>query len=136
MKDSWGGNRGGLQELLPPLTIHEAAVEAARCLMCFDAPCTHADRKSTRLNSSHLVISYAVFCWKTKTMDGEHRRSGDAGVDLRRERAHLLVSRRHPAALRDPRAPLHALELRAHFFFRAPPNNLLHTLSLHAALPI
>src|SRR5256885_10563138 len=22
------------------------------------------DRKSTRLNSSHLVISYAVFCWK------------------------------------------------------------------------
>src|SRR5256885_2521504 len=29
----------------------------ARCL---------ADRKSTRLNSSHLVISYAVFCLKKK----------------------------------------------------------------------
>src|SRR5256885_12869653 len=28
---------------------------------------THrADRKSTRLNSSHLVISYAVFCLKKK----------------------------------------------------------------------
>src|SRR5688500_19566515 len=25
------------------------------------------DRKSTRLNSSHLVISYAVFCVKKKT---------------------------------------------------------------------
>src|SRR5256885_4772235 len=25
-----------------------------------------ADRKSTRLNSSHLVISYAVFCLKKK----------------------------------------------------------------------
>src|SRR5256885_12848232 len=25
-----------------------------------------ADRKSTRLNSSHLVISYAVFCFKKK----------------------------------------------------------------------
>src|ERR1039457_2656450 len=25
-------------------------------------PCQHLDRKSTRLNSSHLVISYAVFC--------------------------------------------------------------------------
>src|SRR5688500_19998570 len=24
------------------------------------------DPKSTRLNSSHLVISYAVFCWKKK----------------------------------------------------------------------
>src|SRR2546426_6622571 len=27
----------------------------------------HLDRKSTRLNSSHLVISYAVFCLKKKT---------------------------------------------------------------------
>src|SRR5256885_4506108 len=27
---------------------------------------TEADRKSTRLNSSHLVISYAVFCLKKK----------------------------------------------------------------------
>src|SRR2546426_5249569 len=27
---------------------------------------THIDRKSTRLNSSHLVISYAVFCLKKK----------------------------------------------------------------------
>src|SRR5947207_10699579 len=26
------------------------------------------DRKSTRLNSSHTVISYAVFCLKKKTM--------------------------------------------------------------------
>src|SRR5256885_9125891 len=26
------------------------------------APAIHKDRKSTRLNSSHLVISYAVFC--------------------------------------------------------------------------
>src|SRR5256885_6845629 len=34
------------------------------------AGCPHrrrsADRKSTRLNSSHLVISYAVFCLKKK----------------------------------------------------------------------
>src|SRR5260221_173725 len=27
---------------------------------------THGDRKSTRLNSSHTVISYAVFCLKKK----------------------------------------------------------------------
>src|SRR5699024_12710753 len=26
------------------------------------------DRKSTRLNSSHVSISYAVFCWKKKTL--------------------------------------------------------------------
>src|SRR5256885_10018018 len=29
---------------------------------------SRADRKSTRLNSSHLVISYAVFCLKKKTI--------------------------------------------------------------------
>src|SRR2546426_5876039 len=28
--------------------------------------CGYQDRKSTRLNSSHLVISYAVFCLKKK----------------------------------------------------------------------
>src|SRR5256885_12949082 len=29
---------------------------------------SHEDRKSTRLNSSHLVISYAVFCLKKNTL--------------------------------------------------------------------
>src|SRR5205807_7863536 len=32
------------------------------------------DRKSTRLNSSHLVISYAVFCLKKKTTCKKVRR--------------------------------------------------------------
>src|SRR5256885_6356421 len=31
-----------------------------------------ADRKSTRLNSSHLVISYAVFCLKKKKKTIRH----------------------------------------------------------------
>src|SRR5215467_630124 len=31
-----------------------------------DTPHKRGDRKSTRLNSSHLVISYAVFCLKKK----------------------------------------------------------------------
>ena len=31
-----------LGELLPPLTDHEALIEANRCLFCYDAPCTHA----------------------------------------------------------------------------------------------
>jgi dihydropyrimidine dehydrogenase (NAD+) subunit PreT len=31
-----------LGELLPPLSRNEAAVESERCLMCYDAPCTHA----------------------------------------------------------------------------------------------
>src|SRR5258708_28224475 len=31
-----------------------------------DAKAENADRKSTRLNSSHQIISYAVFCLKKK----------------------------------------------------------------------
>src|SRR5260221_751494 len=31
------------------------------------------DRKSTRLNSSHTVISYAVFCLKKKKIDQRHQ---------------------------------------------------------------
>src|SRR5256885_3245235 len=34
------------------------------------------DRKSTRLNSSHLVISYAVFCLKKKNTPPKHRLDG------------------------------------------------------------
>src|SRR5256885_3158807 len=36
-------------------------------------PTQAKDRKSTRLNSSHLVISYAVFCLKKKTPIIDHR---------------------------------------------------------------
>src|SRR5256885_5055674 len=35
---------------------------------------TPADRKSTRLNSSHLVISYAVFCLKKKNYKRRYSR--------------------------------------------------------------
>src|SRR5256885_8995627 len=38
----------------------------ARVSLKGDAICACLDRKSTRLNSSHLVISYAVFCLKKK----------------------------------------------------------------------
>src|SRR5262245_65028841 len=35
-------------------------------------PLSALDRKSTRLNSSHLGISYAVFCLKKKKIYGTH----------------------------------------------------------------
>src|ERR1039458_7154478 len=37
------------------------------------ADTVHRDRKSTRLNSSHLGISYAVFCLKKKRRTGPSR---------------------------------------------------------------
>src|ERR1039458_3825723 len=38
----------------------------AHLLAAWDAEVHETDRKSTRLNSSHLGISYAVFCLKKK----------------------------------------------------------------------
>src|SRR5207247_10135748 len=38
------------------------------------APATWADRKSTRLNSSHEWISYAVFCLKKKKKKSHKKR--------------------------------------------------------------
>src|SRR5438874_9323958 len=46
------------------------------------APILHLDRKSTRLNSSHVEISYAVFCLKKKK-----------AIDLRR--IHVLLGHRN-----------------------------------------
>src|SRR5438034_4184849 len=41
-------------------------VAALDVLPVLELPSPHRDRKSTRLNSSHTVISYAVFCLKKK----------------------------------------------------------------------
>src|SRR3989454_1722907 len=43
-----------------------AGPRAGRPACATGGTCRVTDRKSTRLNSSHLVISYAVFCLKKK----------------------------------------------------------------------
>src|SRR2546426_8478002 len=47
-------------EIAGPTSLNVQLVIAA------EAQVVNVDRKSTRLNSSHLVISYAVFCLKKK----------------------------------------------------------------------
>src|SRR5256885_11882636 len=47
-------------------TVFEEASSAFQPLLDLKAEMHDIDRKSTRLNSSHLVISYAVFCLKKK----------------------------------------------------------------------
>src|SRR5438034_4849745 len=61
-------DRHGLVDRHPPLHAREAARRAALALVERDlaVPGRGVDRKSTRLNSSHTVISYAVFCLKKK----------------------------------------------------------------------
>src|SRR3712207_7788628 len=50
-----------------------------------DDPEARADRKSTRLNSSHANISYAVFCLKKKKKKERHRVSAWRGRSARTE---------------------------------------------------
>src|SRR5207244_4586064 len=54
----------------PPSLARGAAVFREQCVQCHGPT---GDRKSTRLNSSHQIISYAVFCLKKKIKHGrEH----------------------------------------------------------------
>src|SRR5690625_7089689 len=54
-----------LQELQEQLPGAQQAVEDAEARV---AAAQEEDRKSTRLNSSHVAISYAVFCLKKKNI--------------------------------------------------------------------
>src|SRR5258708_24716965 len=42
------------------------------------------DRKSTRLNSSHQIISYAVFCLKKKNIHSQHQYAPHSGRSIGR----------------------------------------------------
>src|SRR5256885_3282582 len=46
--------------------VERVVLRFERFDLCLVHWCHSLDRKSTRLNSSHLVISYAVFCLKKK----------------------------------------------------------------------
>src|SRR2546426_5668713 len=45
-------------------------------------PSVQIDRKSTRLNSSHLVISYAVFCLKKKNKHADSNYDGHSSIAM------------------------------------------------------
>src|SRR5256885_5463487 len=65
---------GALVELLGPALL----VIVVGLLATTASASNEGDRKSTRLNSSHLVISYAVFCLK-QSWRGCRRRGRRAG---------------------------------------------------------
>src|SRR5215475_42825 len=93
------------------------------------------DRKSTRLNSSHVKISYAVFCLKKK------KKSWGSP-------APAYPPRGSPARLSGAHSPLRPQELRpllstavaslpfVFFLSNDTANTDIYTLSLHDALPI
>src|SRR3712207_9003611 len=57
------GLSAGEPDFDTPRNVKDAAI---RAIEAGDTKYTDVDRKSTRLNSSHANISYAVFCLKKK----------------------------------------------------------------------
>src|SRR6201989_185104 len=82
---------------------------------------THLDRKSTRLNSSHRCISYAVFCLKKQMIDG-------SGISHFFDKITLYVPQ--PLKFVDSRS------LKTGVFFNDTATTEIYTLSLRDALPI
>src|SRR6267378_1172258 len=96
--------------------------------------CSRRDRKSTRLNSSHVEISYAVFCLKKKKKHPIPSLAPSQNVfkcsvsqRTRRMRFGLFV---YVLLLHHP------LCLIEFFFFNDTATTEIYTLSLHDALPI
>src|ERR1039457_6019388 len=97
-----------------------------------------SDRKSTRLNSSHLVISYAVFCLKKKKTTERPSQHSTAACQSR-SRSRCVSTRvctsahgRSEVLLR----PSPLLFSSFFFFFNDTATTEIYTLSLHDALPI
>src|SRR5258708_20429930 len=64
--------------------------------------CGGRDRKSTRLNSSHQIISYAVFCLKKKNPTGQWQPGGFVGQDRFASTGGWVICTDHSAAVVAP----------------------------------
>src|SRR5699024_3666156 len=89
--------------------------------------CSLVDRKSTRLNSSHVSISYAVFCLKKKTQTIYYQNGFIVTLAVLFARALIYIVLLLFSLLLSVSSP---------FFYSHPPSTVIYTLSLHDALPI
>src|SRR3989337_1025777 len=106
--------------------------------MATGAPKPDRDRKSTRLNSSHGSISYAVFCLKKNKHTQPLRRLMMRTSCLLPAPAHrpLAVAGLRVGYGRVHRGDRHDLPNLLLFFFNDTATTEIYTLSLHDALPI
>src|SRR6516165_7949719 len=127
--------------LFPYTTLFRSYVMGAR--LAHQLPCRSkiwmviGDRKSTRLNSSHSQISYAVFCLKKKIQTNAQTRlvtmTGQPGIGKTR----LVVACASAYAERSGCAAVFVyLPPVLFFFFKDTATTEIYTLSLHDALPI
>src|SRR6266576_3852278 len=91
------------------------------------------DRKSTRLNSSHVEISYAVFCLKKKKLKKAARNI----TKKKKKEDNKLAKSEVNQAIMLFKSTVNLIGMSsAFFFFNDTATTEIYTLSLHDALPI
>src|SRR6266496_836998 len=116
-----------------PILLHNVRLHG--CQLCHHHRhfVLQQDRKSTRLNSSHVETSYAVFCLKKKNMpEGLRVLIATGETETARRIAGEEVA---PIPTLFTRQVLARAAL-AVFFFNDTATTEIYTLSLHDALPI
>src|SRR5271154_4170943 len=74
------GRRWGRPDFrLQTIPLDQFAKREFRCWLVHLRKSFPADRKSTRLNSSHMSISYAAFCLKKKISENDQQRETQSG---------------------------------------------------------
>src|SRR5260363_111332 len=119
------------------LDIRDGAVHCAahRSRLCPQRAGDGPDRKSTRLNSSHQIISYAVFCLKQKKKSCGAKRDNKAQPpDTPRPPLSGRGKKSGKLRLEDTVQSKRRIEVL--FFFTDTATTEIYTLSLHDALPI
>src|SRR4051795_9188368 len=117
---------------------HTSELQSHSHLVCleFSRKLFRSDRKSTRLNYSHTLISYAVFClkkkktvnpceWGSRTQEQRGRVRVRAGAEATRTATALRAV-----------ASRTLLSATPCFFFKDTATPEIYTLPLHDALPI
>src|SRR6185436_16090542 len=130
--------------LFPYTTLFRSGAVSPACRTAWarferrEANSSTSDRKSTRLNSSHQIISYAVFCLKKKnellkllSLSGGTQPGQPAVVNV--DDARFLFNGGNLQVLRPSKQGRTVDES---FFFNDTATTEIYTLSLHDALPI
>src|SRR5258707_7338555 len=73
--------RSRFQQITVPAGLKEQILSERRAHVAAGPRVKRRDRKSTRLNSSHANISYAVFCLKKKNKETQIRSSRSVSLD-------------------------------------------------------
>src|SRR5258708_21904669 len=109
---------------IPVLTLMKANLAALVEVPPSSAAKFALDRKSTRLNSSHQIISYAVFCLKKKKPSHHSDATEPLGRPTRLRKRHLDDRAGHEQAAQ--RQVRHHISCHPQLSSHDPPRSLIH----------